>query len=229
MELTNRDIINFFADKSVESLGKESATQIYLKEIRESRGLKGLLNGGRNGGNYVDLAHSFKFFRMISGDGSAENMFKSCTWLKTLNDNLAKDNKLDVFLDKISPENLYEEIYEADFQKWHLIVSYYALTWFYDLTGIGKNVSDEKIKSEEDFLSRLCLAPNKVVCKELLYWMWEASAGNVKAEELREIGQEYPASEILWELKNKAIAVIREDIRKAVKAAKGNDSIEQYI
>ncbi len=212
-ELTNRDIINFFADKS---MGEGSATQEYLNGIYKSEGLEGLLRNG----NYIDLARSFKFFRMLSGDVSAENMFKSCKWLKTL----AEKCNLDVFLDNISPEKLYEESYKADFQRWHFIVSWCGLKCF------EKNVIEKEIESEKAFLD--CSAIDKdgvfrekgvgaVKCKELLYWLCETSAGKGKIEEvLNEKRKESPYV---------LARSLREEIIYAVKIVKENNCIKQYI
>lgn len=212
-ELTNRDIINFFADKS---MGEGSATQEYLNGIYKSKGLKGLLSDG----NYIDLARSFKFFRMLSGYGSAENMFKSCKWLKTL----AEKCNLDVFLDGISQNKFYEETYKADFQRWHFIVSWCGLKCF------EKTVIEKEIESEKAFLD--CSAIDKdgvfrekgvgaVKCKELLYWLCEASAGKGKIENVLKETQK----ESSFGLESR----LREEVINAVKKAKENNCIKQYI
>ena len=209
-ELTNRDIINFFADKSEEECLK---TQELLKRIQDDpvRNEKHKYKE-----KYVKFACSIKE-RRISGT-SKDKLEISCDWLK----NLPQECKLDAFLDGISPEKLYEESYKADFQKWHLIVSYYACKCFEKTRG---DVGKEKV-----FLNQPCIAPDSLKCPELLLWMYEVSAGKgidkdlmdkIAQTPLEVIKGKLTISDILRDLKNK--------IRDAVFAAKENNCIKQYI
>ena len=84
---------------------------------------------------------------------------------------------MDVCLDDVPPDKLDEKTFEADFQKWHLIVSFCALKCF-EKTSIEKT-----IKSEEEFLTcsaterkRGCGIFSGLKCHELLLWMYEVSA-----------------------------------------------------
>lgn len=186
-ELTNWDLIYFFANKSV---GEGSVTQSYLDQQKSN------LKTHRKR-PYVDLAFSFKFFRMLSDSDHAEDSFKSCEWLKLL----AKKYNLDVCLDDVPPDKLDEKTFKADFQKWHLIVSWFALKCFEE--------TERGYKSEEEFLydpadkkgNILYNKPVSVKCTELLLWMCEVSAGKAIAERVLQEGSENLASRLKSEIK----------------------------
>ena len=169
-KLTNRQVIAYYAH----CCNKECPqTEKYLEELKNNETLE---NWKEHKGDYIDLAYSFMFFRWLYGcDGELKP--KRSKWLIKI----APDLDLNV-----SDE---ADFYDLEFQKWHLIVSWYAYSQFQIDKEIGNK--REKLQGEElldsDAQGPCGILKSTVTCSELLLWMYEAAGGKDTCEKIKNL------------------------------------------
>lgn len=156
-KLTNRKVINFYINCSDKECPE---TKQYLEQLRKDKTLEGHFGSG----DYIDLAYSFQFFRWLYGCG-AKLEAQRPDWLKEIAPNLEVTDETD--------------FYDVEFQKWHLVVSWYAYTQFQIEKKIGPK---GKSLEGKDLLKADARGPGGILrhpvsCPELLLWMYEAAGG----------------------------------------------------
>ena len=165
-KLTNRQVITYYARFNE----KCPKTENYLKELQKSKTLEAHLGTG----DYIDLAYSFMFFRWLYGCDEEFNP-KLPDWLINIAPHLIVPDKTN--------------FYDLEFQKWHLIVSWYAYSQFQIDKEIGNK--REKLKGKElldsDAQGPCGILEGSVTCSELLLWMYEAAGGKDTCEKIKNL------------------------------------------